>query len=36
LYEVVDGDHGFRGASKDTPESLAEMAAEYFDGHLKP
>ncbi len=36
LYKVVGGDHGFRGATEDTPEELVEMAAEFFDRHLKP
>ena len=36
LYKVVGGDHGFRDATRDTPESLFQMAAEFLDRHLKP
>ncbi|MCP5120014.1 MAG: alpha/beta hydrolase, partial [bacterium] len=35
LYKVVGGDHGFRNATIDTPESLFEMVAAFFDSHLK-
>ena len=35
LYKVVGGDHGFRNAVKDTPESLLQMTAGFFDKHLK-
>ena len=34
LYKVVGADHGFRDPVRDTPESLARMAIEFFDRHL--
>ncbi len=34
LYKVRKGDHGFRGAT-DSPESLFEMVADFFDGKLE-
>ena len=36
LYKVVGADHGFRNATRDTSESLLQMAAEFFDKHLGP
>jgi len=35
LYRVKGGDHGFRGASQDSPTELFEMVARFFDKHLK-
>ena len=34
LYQVKNGDHGFRGAV-DTSNELFEMVADFFDKHLK-
>lgn len=34
LYVVKDGGHGLRGG-KETPEELFQMAADFFDKHLK-
>ncbi len=36
LYKVVGADHGFRNPTKDTPESLFQMVADFFDRHLNP
>ncbi len=36
LYKVEGGGHGFRGAVKDTRESLFRMVLAFFDRHLKP
>lgn len=36
LYCVKNGDHNFRGAAEDTPKELFEMAADFFEKHLKP
>ncbi len=36
LYKVAGAGHGFRNPTKDTPESLFAMAAEFFDRHFKP
>ena len=36
LYKVVNADHGFRNPTKDTPESLFEMSAQFLEKHLKP
>jgi len=36
LYKVEGGGHGFRGAVKDTRESLFRMVLDFFDRHLKP
>ena len=36
LYQVAGTGHGFRNAMNDTPQSLLQMAAEFFDRHLKP
>ena len=34
LYKVEGGGHGFRGATKDSRESLFDMVAAFFDDHL--
>lgn len=35
LYEVKGAGHGFRAATEDSPAELFEMAARFFDKHLK-
>jgi len=35
LHRIKGGGHGFGGATEDTPKSLFEMAARFFDKHLK-
>ena len=36
LYKVVNADHGFRNATRDSAASLFEMAAQFLEKHLKP
>jgi len=35
FYPVRGGEHGFRGATKDSPKELFEMVARFFDKQLK-
>jgi acetyl esterase/lipase len=35
LYCVRGGGHGFGGATEDSPQDLFDMAARFFDKHLK-
>lgn len=36
LHRVEGAGHGFLDAIRDTPESLFEMSAAFFDQHLNP
>ena len=36
LYKVVNADHSFRNATRDSAASLFEMSAQFLEKHLKP